>query len=153
MPYAAVTGWGKATPERVLTNQDLERMVETSDEWIVSRTGIRARHVVGKQDSTTSIATAAEAHAVDWPERPAQGVSIAEADDLAVECAGVRRFDRHPAPDAQLAHRSDDFDQQTLDRLHAAEDLDVFDRLDSRQQGFHALRLLRIAAASKVTER
>ena len=59
MPYAAVTGWGKATPERVLTNQDLERMVETSDEWIVSRTGIRERHVVGKDDSTTSLATAA----------------------------------------------------------------------------------------------
>ena len=59
MPYAAVTGWGKATPERVLTNHDLETMVDTSDEWIVSRTGIRERHVVGQQDSTTSLATAA----------------------------------------------------------------------------------------------
>jgi 3-oxoacyl-[acyl-carrier-protein] synthase-3 len=64
MPYAAVTGWGKATPARVLTNQDLERMVETTDEWIVSRTGIRARHVVGKDDSTTSLATAAAREAL-----------------------------------------------------------------------------------------
>jgi 3-oxoacyl-[acyl-carrier-protein] synthase-3 len=59
MPYAAVTGWGKATPERVLTNHDLETMVDTSDEWIVSRTGIRQRHVVGQQDSTTSLAAGA----------------------------------------------------------------------------------------------
>jgi 3-oxoacyl-[acyl-carrier-protein] synthase-3 len=64
MPYAAVTGWGKATPERVLTNHDLETMVDTSDEWIVSRTGIRERHVVGQQDSTTSLAAAAAREAL-----------------------------------------------------------------------------------------
>lgn len=57
MPNAAITGWGVAVPDRVLTNQDLERMVETSDEWIVSRTGIRERRIVGANDSTTSLAT------------------------------------------------------------------------------------------------
>jgi len=59
MPYAAITGWGKAVPDRILTNQDLETMVETSDEWIMSRTGIRERRIVGRDDSTTSLATAA----------------------------------------------------------------------------------------------
>ncbi len=65
MPYAAITGWGKAVPERLLTNRDLETMVETTDEWIVSRTGIRQRHIVGPDDSTTSLATAAARQALD----------------------------------------------------------------------------------------
>lgn len=43
---AVLTGVGAATPGRVLTNYDFEKMVETSDEWIVTRTGIRERHVV-----------------------------------------------------------------------------------------------------------
>ena len=55
MRYAAITGWGMAVPDRVLTNADLERMVETTDEWIVSRTGIKERRVVGPNDSTTSL--------------------------------------------------------------------------------------------------
>ncbi len=76
MPYAAVTGWGKATPERVLTNQDLERMVETSDDWIVSRTGIRQRHVVGKDDSTTSLATAAAREALARAGRRADEIDL-----------------------------------------------------------------------------
>ena len=59
MPFAAITGWGTAVPERVLTNRDLESMVDTTDEWIVSRTGIRQRHIVSTQESTTSLATAA----------------------------------------------------------------------------------------------
>jgi 3-oxoacyl-[acyl-carrier-protein] synthase-3 len=59
MPYAAITGWGTAVPERVLSNRELESMVDTTDEWIVSRTGIRQRHIVGKDESTTSLATAA----------------------------------------------------------------------------------------------
>ncbi|MFN2244561.1 MAG: 3-oxoacyl-ACP synthase, partial [Anaerolineae bacterium] len=37
--YARITGWGKYLPERVLTNFDLEKMVDTSDEWIRTRTG------------------------------------------------------------------------------------------------------------------
>jgi 3-oxoacyl-[acyl-carrier-protein] synthase-3 len=64
MRYAAITGWGMAVPERVLTNADLERMVDTSDEWIVSRTGIRERRVVGPNDSTTSLSAAAARQAM-----------------------------------------------------------------------------------------
>ena len=44
---ARFTGWGRALPPKVLTNHDLERMVETSDEWIRERTGIERRHVGG----------------------------------------------------------------------------------------------------------
>lgn len=65
MRYAAITGWGMAVPERVLTNADLEKMVDTSDEWIVSRTGIRERRVVGPNDSTTSLGAAAARQALD----------------------------------------------------------------------------------------
>ena len=43
--YARITGWGKYVPERVLTNFDLEKMVDTSDEWIRTRTGIRERRI------------------------------------------------------------------------------------------------------------
>ena len=61
--YSAITGWGMYVPERVLTNADFERMVDTSDEWITSRTGIKARHVVseGETASTLSIAAARQA--------------------------------------------------------------------------------------------
>lgn len=53
-----------AVPERVLTNHDLERMVDTSDEWIVSMTGIRERRIVGPKESTTSLAVAAARNAL-----------------------------------------------------------------------------------------
>ncbi len=65
MQYAAITGWGMSVPDRVLTNADLERMVETSDEWIVSRTGIRERRVVGPRDTTTSLSVAAAKQALE----------------------------------------------------------------------------------------
>ena len=53
--YAHITGWGKALPERRLTNADLEKMVNTADEWIVSRTGIRERRIVSDDDTTDSL--------------------------------------------------------------------------------------------------
>lgn len=61
--YSAITGWGKYVPEKMLTNVDLERIVETSDEWITTRTGIKARHIAspGESASTFSIAAAREA--------------------------------------------------------------------------------------------
>lgn len=45
MPYAHITGWGISVPEPVLTNDDIAKMVDTSDEWIRDRTGIRERHI------------------------------------------------------------------------------------------------------------
>lgn len=58
-PYAAITGWGHYVPERVLTNADLERLVETNDEWITARTGIKERRVAAPDESTSVIGTRA----------------------------------------------------------------------------------------------
>ena len=46
----SITGIGTSVPERVLTNDELSKMVDTSDEWIVTRTGIRERRVVTAHD-------------------------------------------------------------------------------------------------------
>jgi 3-oxoacyl-[acyl-carrier-protein] synthase-3 len=54
-----ITALGCYTPERVLTNQDLEKMVETSDEWIMSRVGIRERHIAAPEQATSDMAIAA----------------------------------------------------------------------------------------------
>ncbi|TML38580.1 MAG: ketoacyl-ACP synthase III [Actinobacteria bacterium] len=62
MRGAAVTGWGAALPETVVTNADLEARLDTTDEWIVERTGIRERRVGG---TTSSLATEAAAQALD----------------------------------------------------------------------------------------
>jgi 3-oxoacyl-[acyl-carrier-protein] synthase-3 len=76
MPHAAITGWGQAVPERILTNHDLAAMVDTSDEWIVSRTGIRERRVVSENDSTTSLATAAAREALARAGRTAEDIDL-----------------------------------------------------------------------------
>ncbi|GIV57833.1 MAG: 3-oxoacyl-[acyl-carrier-protein] synthase 3 [Rhodothermaceae bacterium] len=58
-PYAHLVGWGNYVPERVLTNDDLARLVDTSDEWIRTRSGIRERRVVGEGEHTSTMAAAA----------------------------------------------------------------------------------------------
>ncbi len=59
-----VTGWGRYAPASVLTNADLERMVDTSDEWIRSRTGIRERRVAAAHETTASMAAVAGLRAI-----------------------------------------------------------------------------------------
>lgn len=54
-----ITGWGMYAPERVLTNADLAELVDTSDEWIRSRTGIRERRVAAAHESTATLAAVA----------------------------------------------------------------------------------------------
>jgi 3-oxoacyl-[acyl-carrier-protein] synthase III len=55
--YAQIVGWGSYVPEKVLTNEALAKVVDTTDEWIASRTGIRERHVVsGEKETTVSLA-------------------------------------------------------------------------------------------------
>jgi 3-oxoacyl-[acyl-carrier-protein] synthase-3 len=63
-PFAHITGWGMAIPSRVLTNADLEKMVETNDEWIRSRTGIRERHIVSEDETTATLARDAALNAL-----------------------------------------------------------------------------------------
>jgi len=55
--YAAIIGWGMALPRHVVTNADLERMVDTSDEWIQARTGIVERHIAEPDEYTSVLAT------------------------------------------------------------------------------------------------
>jgi 3-oxoacyl-[acyl-carrier-protein] synthase-3 len=113
--YAAITGWGMAVPERVLTNADLERMVNTSDEWVRTRTGIRERRIVGPGESTSTLSTEAGRRAIAQaglapadidliilatctPDRPFPatsctvqanlGIPRAAAFDLAAACSG-----------------------------------------------------------------
>src|SRR5882724_11200502 len=52
---AAITGWGWHSPERVLTNHDIEELVQTSDAWIRSRTGISERRIAGPGETTSSM--------------------------------------------------------------------------------------------------
>ena len=59
MPYAHITGWGISVPEPVLTNDDLAKMVETNDEWIRERTGIRERHIAREDQFTSTLAVEA----------------------------------------------------------------------------------------------
>jgi 3-oxoacyl-[acyl-carrier-protein] synthase III len=61
---AAVTGWGMYVPDKVLTNADLEQMVDTTDEWIVSRTGIRERRLATAADTTLAMSTRASRDAI-----------------------------------------------------------------------------------------
>lgn len=61
----AITGTGKHVPERVLTNEDLGRMVDTSDEWITTRTGIKNRRIADAHEATSDLAAAAARHALE----------------------------------------------------------------------------------------
>src|SRR4030067_3441489 len=63
-PYAHITGWGMCLPEKVLTNDDLAKIVDTNDAWIVERTGIRQRYIAGPHETTASLATEAALQAL-----------------------------------------------------------------------------------------
>jgi 3-oxoacyl-[acyl-carrier-protein] synthase-3 len=59
-----IVGWGHEVPKAVITNADLEKIVETSDEWISTRTGIRERHIAGDGETTASMGAIAAARAL-----------------------------------------------------------------------------------------
>ena len=71
---AIITGWGMALPERVVTNHELAETLDTSDEWIVARTGIHERHIGG---STASLSLESAQQALDMA-----GVSPGDIDAL-----------------------------------------------------------------------
>ncbi|SEM87223.1 beta-ketoacyl-ACP synthase III [Nitrosomonas marina] len=62
--YSRITGTGSYLPEKVLTNHDLEKMVETSDEWIRTRTGITQRHIAEKNQKASDLALYASREAM-----------------------------------------------------------------------------------------
>ncbi len=65
MIHSAITGTGSCLPERVVTNQELEEMVDTTDEWIRERTGILQRHIAGEKETTASMGAKAAREALD----------------------------------------------------------------------------------------
>ncbi|MBN2125549.1 MAG: ketoacyl-ACP synthase III [Deltaproteobacteria bacterium] len=67
MPHARIVGTGSSIPQRVLTNRELEDIVDTSDEWITRRTGIKERHISfnGKSETTTALSTEASQRALE----------------------------------------------------------------------------------------
>ncbi len=64
LKYAHIVGWGSFLPDRILTNTEIALTVETTDEWIFSRTGIRERRVAGAQETTATMAFEAVARAI-----------------------------------------------------------------------------------------
>ncbi|HEU0294882.1 MAG TPA: beta-ketoacyl-ACP synthase III [Anaerolineales bacterium] len=63
--YGNIIGWGKYVPARVITNADLEKTLDTSDEWIVTRTGIRERHIADHGENTSQMSIAAARDALE----------------------------------------------------------------------------------------
>ena len=63
--YSRIIGTGKYLPEKILTNHDLEKMVDTSDEWIRARTGIERRHIAAEGEATSHLAEKAAGEALD----------------------------------------------------------------------------------------
>ena len=86
MSYARIAGTGSYLPERTLTNTDLEKMVDTSDEWIRSRTGIEERHVAAEGEYTVDLAEKAA--------RKAMQAAGKSKDDIDLIIVGTTTADR-----------------------------------------------------------
>ena len=76
MIYARITGTGGYLPEKVLTNHDLEKLVDTSDEWIRARTGIAQRHIAADGETTCDLAEIATRRALEAAGRTPQDVDL-----------------------------------------------------------------------------
>ena len=82
MIRAVIKGTGSALPARVMTNAELAATVDTTDEWIVERTGIRQRHIAGEGESTSTLAADASRRALE-----AAGIAAAEIDLIVLATA------------------------------------------------------------------
>lgn len=76
MPKARIIGTGSYLPQKVLTNQDLEKMVETSDEWIVSRTGMKERRIADDNEFTSTMGAIAAKRAIEAAGVPAEEIDL-----------------------------------------------------------------------------
>lgn len=84
---AAIRGMGVYVPERVLTNNDLTGMIDTSDEWITARTGIKRRHIAAPDQTTGDLAVAAAERALD--------AAAVDAEDLDLIVVGTATPDHY----------------------------------------------------------
>ena len=79
MIYSKISGTGRCLPDNLVTNADLEKMVDTSDEWIRSRTGIERRHIAAEGETTSDLCVGAAREAIE-----AAGVRPEDIDFIAV---------------------------------------------------------------------
>ena len=98
MIYSRIVGTGSYLPEKILTNHDLEKMVETSDQWIRERTGISKRHVAEEGEFTIDLAEAAARNAID-----ASGIATGDIDLIIVATTTADKV--FPSTACLLQHR------------------------------------------------
>ncbi|MGV2098644.1 MULTISPECIES: beta-ketoacyl-ACP synthase III [unclassified Rhizobium] len=98
MIRSVVRGFGAALPKRVMTNRDMEDVVDTSDEWIVQRTGIRQRYVAGEGETTSSLGEQAARAALD-------NAGLTPADIDLIICATSTPDNTFPATAVNIQNR------------------------------------------------
>ena len=98
MIRSTVAGVGSALPVRAMENAELERFVDTTDEWIVQRTGIRKRHIAGEGETTTSLGAEAAAAALSKAGYTADDIDL-------VICATSTPDNTFPASAVEIQHR------------------------------------------------
>ena len=96
--HAAITGWGWHCPERVLTNRDLEKLVQTNDDWIRSRTGISERRLAGPGETTSTMCVLAAQQALAEAKLSARDIEL-------VICATTTPDYLLPATACLIQHR------------------------------------------------
>ena len=74
--YAHITGWGKALPEKIMTNDEISKLVDTNDAWIRERTGIERRHIAGPEDTTASLGAEAALEALKVANLPPSEIDL-----------------------------------------------------------------------------
>ncbi len=102
MIYSRITGTGGYLPDKVLTNQDLEKIVDTTDQWIRERTGISKRHIAVEGQNTVDLAEYAARRALEAAERDAQDIDLIIVATTTPDrvfpstaCLLQKRLDRH----------------------------------------------------------
>jgi len=128
-----IRGTGSCVPAKVLTNKDFERMVDTSDEWIVSRTGIRERRVVGDGETTATLACEAARRAL-----AAAGMTPDDLDAILV--ATVTPDHQFPATACRV---------QTLLGARRAAAFDLAAACSGFLYGMHVARSLIVSGAAR----
>lgn len=98
MKYARIAGTGSYLPEKILTNHDLEKMVDTSDQWIQDRTGIKKRHIASNSETTCDLAEQASLRAIEEA-----GIDVSEIDLIIVATTTADQV--FPSTACLLQHR------------------------------------------------
>jgi 3-oxoacyl-[acyl-carrier-protein] synthase-3 len=103
-PPISITGLGCYVPDRVLTNEELSTLVDTNDEWIVTRTGIRERRIASEEQALTDIALPAAARALELAGADPASIDLlivaTVTSDMAFPSAGALIADKLGMPDA-----------------------------------------------------